>query len=635
MHILFEEDGGFKAGTVLSDAGTSLQIELPSGKRIKVKASHVMLRFAEPAAGEFLQRAQADAEEIELDFLWECAPQQEFGFDALAGEYYGREPTPLESAALLLRLHGAPVYFYRKGRGRYRPAQPETLRAALAAIERRRQQQLAVEAYAEAMAGGELPDAMRTNAAQVLFAPDKNGVEYKALVRAAELAQQPPERLLLGLGAFESPRALHVARFRHEHFPRGTEFGPIEFEPSDRELPAADVVAFSIDDSTTTEIDDCLSVSPRPDGGWRVGVHIAVPALAIRHDDPLDRLARGRMSTVYAPGEKITMLPAQALAAFSLDEGRELPALSYYVDVSPDFESVRPHLSRLERIRVATNLRHDLLDDLETEAALEDPGAQLPHGDALRVLWPLAQACTRARERVRGRPELRNRTDFTFYVDGETVRIRERRRDAPLDRIVAEMMILANSGWGRLLGDHATAGIYRGQQLGRVKMTPYPQPHAGLGVEQYAWCTSPLRRYVDLVNQRQILAVLDGEPPALAANDADLFSIISAFDAKHTAYLEYQARMERFWCLRWLAQHSSTRFEAVVLREDLARLLGCPLYVRLLSAPPLEPGRRVIIDVIERDEVSITIGTRVHEVLPASASLADDGAFEAPDEVSA
>jgi exoribonuclease-2 len=109
MHLLFDDDGAFKVGTELANAGTSHQVELPSGKRAKVKSSHVLLRFAEPSPAQLIERAQAQAELIDLDFLWEVAPQDEFGFVELARDYFGAEPSAEQAAALLFRVHGAPV----------------------------------------------------------------------------------------------------------------------------------------------------------------------------------------------------------------------------------------------------------------------------------------------------------------------------------------------------------------------------------------------------------------------------------------------------------------------------------------------------------------------------------------------
>lgn len=629
-HVLFEEDGGLKAGTVLSEAGASLQVEHASGKRSKVKSAHVVLRFDAPAPGELLPAAQAIAEEIDTDFLWQCAPQDEFGFQDLATEYFGKA-APAQATAVLLKLQSAPIHFHRKGRGRFRPAPAETVRLALAAVERRRQQEDTIESFAQAMAQGSLPEAIGRRAAQLLVRPDRQGVEYRALERACELVRKPPERLLVEIGAFASARALHRERFACEFFAQGTGFpefpAPSAGHP---ELPMADTPAFSIDDSTTTEIDDALSVRWLPDGRLRVGVHIAAPALAIAVGDPLDAVARERMSTVYTPGEKITMLPEQVIRPYSLDEGSERPALSLYVDLDADGTAIVDRFSRLERVHIARNLRHDLLDEIVTEAALDDPAAPLPFGAELRALWRLTAALSAGRDRVRGKPEPRFRTDFGFHVDGDEVRIVQRRRDAPLDRIVAEMMILANSEWGRLLADRGAPGVYRSQQAGRVRMTTHPLAHQGLGVSQYVWSTSPLRRYVDLTNQRQLLAVLDGRRPPYGSNDADLFSIISAFDARYGAYAEFQSRMERYWCLRWIAACSLRRADAVVVRDELVRLAQAPLYFRMPDLPSLSPGRRVSVDIVSTDEIDLSVQARYFG--PAAEPAEGDGGGLTADE---
>ncbi len=640
-HVLFEEDGAFKAGTVLSDAGASLQVEHASGRRVKVKSGHVMLRFDTPGPGDMVAAAQRLADEIDVDFLWECAPQDEFGFVDLATEYFGRAPTPSEATGLLLRLHAAPVYFHRKGRGRYRPAPPDTLKAALAAVERKRQQEAQVEADAQALVEGRAPEAIVRSAAFLLVKPDKQSLEWRALDRACTIAQQTPARLLMAAGAFASTREMHFACFSAEWFPHGTGFpasvadaasavagvpGADGAAPDWSHLPLASVQPFSIDDSTTTEIDDCLSVQTLPDGRYRIGIHIAAPGLGMTTGAPLDLVARERMSTVYTPGRKITMLPEAAIGAYSLDEGREVPALSLYLDLDVEGKRIVERRSLAERIRVAANLRHDRLDAEIDEARLagDDPW-DFAFAQPLRVLWKLMLASCAERERVRGKPEPRFRTDFSFYIEGESVKIVQRRRDAPLDRIVAELMILANSEWGRMLADYRVPGIYRSQQQGRVRMTTHPLAHQGLGVSQYSWCTSPLRRYVDLVNQRQLLAVLAGEPAPFSAKDTELFAIMSSFDARYAAYAEFQTRMERWWCLRWLEQQGLRRVEAVVVRDDLVRLVAAPFYFRLPDLPQLAAGRRIVVDILERDEIALDVSARFVEL----ATGTGDGSADA------
>ena len=643
MHLLFDDDGNFKAGTVLAATDSSYQVETSSGKRTKVRASHVLLRYEAPAPAALLPQAQRAAETIDVRFLWECAPQEEFGFEQMAREYFGHPPSAVEATAVLLRLHGAPVYFHRKGRGRFRPASPEVLRQALAAVERRRLQEEQKQKYVEMLKAGELPPAMAALGVTLLVRPDRNGTEFKAMEQAANELHLSPLRLLLARGAIASPYRWHRDSFLAATFPHGTGFSPDLPRPGPpADLPLAPAGAFSIDDSSTTEIDDAFSAQFLDDR-VRVGIHIAAPAVAIDRGDAIDQVARGRMSTVYAPGVKITMLPEPWVAEFSLAAGRVLPVLSLYVDV--DRDSLRPlgFDTRLERIRVDANLRHDLLDEQVTEVHVAAGALAVPHGRELLFLWRFARTLLAAREQARGRPEPVGKIDYSFVLDGEgeqaRVTLRPRRRGAPLDLIVAELMILANSHWGGWLAELKRVGIYRSQSMdrvggrllaGRVRMGTAPAPHDGMGVAQYSWCSSPLRRYVDLVNQRQLIAAVRGEPPPYATNDAELFGIVSAFEAAYATYAEFQERMERYWCLRWLRQQSIRRIGATVLKAELLRLDDMPLAARLAGLPMLERGQRVEVDVLAIDEVDLSIELRLHRVLHESAGNIDELADEEP-----
>jgi len=196
MNILYEEDGNFKVGSIMADNTTSLQVENVSGKRSKVKAANVMLRFAQPALAEFLAQAEALAETIEVDFLWECCPPDEFGFEQIAAEYFGHAPSSLEAAAALIRLHGAPIYFHKKGKGRYRAAPPDVLKAALAGAEKKRQQ-LALQArYTEQLCRFELPSEFAGHLAIALQAGSQHprgqgagsGLRGNAFIRRASAA---------------------------------------------------------------------------------------------------------------------------------------------------------------------------------------------------------------------------------------------------------------------------------------------------------------------------------------------------------------------------------------------------------------------------------------------------------------
>jgi exoribonuclease-2 len=663
MFVLFEDAGKFLAGRVLSETDASAQVELDSGKRVKVKSGNVLLKFEKPQPQELLREAQQLAEGIELELAWEFAPEEEFGFAELAREYFSAHATLGQQAAALLRLFEAPHYFRRAGKGRFRKAPAASLQQALVAIEKKKQVQAQIAAWAAELGAGSCPPAIREQLYKILFKPDKNAPEYKAVVEASRATQTAPLALLQQAGAITSPYQFHWKRFLLEYFPKGTGFPPLAAPAIKDELPLASVQAFSVDDSSTTEIDDALSVQGLGSGTVTVGVHIAAPGLAIQTGSPLDQLARTRLSTVYMPGHKITMLPDDVVQAYTLMEGRDCPAVSLYVQFDEATLEAKASETRLERVPIAANLRHDQLDVHLTEALLEDaslPAQGVPETAArfrteLSFLFRLARMLKAQREVIRGKPENFNRPDYNFRVpsageDGpqgdEPVEIGVRRRGAPLDLIVAEAMILANSTWGLWLADIGVPGIYRSQASMapgvKVRMGTKAAPHAGIGVKAYAWSTSPLRRYTDLVNQWQIIAAArHGRTAALAApfkpKDAELFSIISSFDAAYGAYNGYQAGMERYWTLKYLQQQGIRELEATVFKEGLARADTLPLVLPVLGTGDLPRGARVRLKLGEIDLITLDVtGTVLQrldtlpEAMPSDADDSDEETVAGP-----
>ncbi len=660
MHALFEEAGKFLAGRILSETDTSAQIELDTGKRVKVKAAHILIKFDKPSPAELMAQAQAQADGMELDLAWEFAPEEEFGFAELARDYFSENATLAQQAGTLLALFDAPHYFRRAGKGRFRKASAEILQQALAAIEKKKLVLAQIDEWAAQLGRGECPAPVREQLYKILFRPDKNAPEYKAVVEASRATHLAPLDLLQRAGAIESAYEFHWKRFLFDNFPKGTGFPALAAPQPPQELPLANVQAYSIDDSQTTEIDDALSVQGLGTGVVTLGVHIAAPGLAIVPGTPLDQLGRNRLSTVYMPGYKITMLPDEVVQVYTLDEGRANPAVSLYVQINEETLEFIASETRLERVPVQTNFRHDQLDHIVTEEWLNDasievagtPAALQEKRSEFTFLHRLAKHLKAQREVVRGKPENFNRPDYNFRLTGnaggepvgnETVQITTRKRGAPLDLIVAEAAIVANSTWGNLLAEHGVPGIYRSQASlapgVKVRMGTKALPHAGIGVKSYAWATSPLRRYVDLVNQWQIIAcVRHGKTAALAApfkpKDAELFSIISGFDAAYSAYNGYQAGMERFWTLKYLEQNGITEIEASVIKEGpggsfLVRADNLPLVLPVLGAQGLPRGARLKVRLGEIDEITLDVNGTLIERLDSPEAQATGATEEA------
>ncbi|MDO9203388.1 MAG: RNB domain-containing ribonuclease, partial [Hydrogenophaga sp.] len=367
MHILFDEAGKLLTGRLLSEAESSLQVELDTGKRVKVKAANALLRFEKPAPAQLMPAATALAESMELEMAYEFAPEDEFGFADLAREYFSASAGTEQQVAALLCLHGSPHYFRRAGKGRYKKAPADILAQALAAIEKKKQVQAQIEAWAAELANGQCPEPVRQQLYKILFKPDKNAPEYKAVVEAARNSHTAPLALLQNAGAISSAYQFHWQRFLFDQFPKGTGFPALQAPVIADDLPLAPVQAFSIDDSHTTEIDDALSIQGLGTGTVTLGIHIAAPGLVVLPDGPIDQVARNRLSTVYMPGHKITMLPDEVVQAYTLEAGRDCPALSLYVTLDEATLTIQDRRTALERVPIAHNLRHDKLDTVITE----------------------------------------------------------------------------------------------------------------------------------------------------------------------------------------------------------------------------------------------------------------------------
>ncbi|MEQ1662060.1 MAG: RNB domain-containing ribonuclease [Thiobacillus sp.] len=615
MYLIFEEDGHFKAGSILSETDATAQVETASGKRSKIKTANVLLRFASPTSADVMAEAEALTADLDADFLWEAAGADEFGFESLAQEYYGHAPRPAESAALLMKLHASPIYFHKKGKGRYRPAPAETLAAAKAGLEKKR---LAAERQAHLaaeLAAFRLPPEYASLVPRILIAPDKNTLEYKALEEAADTAGLSQLRLIERCGAIPSTLEFHRMSFLLEWFPRGVEFAPVSEPVDPPQLPTGSVRAFSMDDEATTEIDDALSVQWRDDGSVRVGIHIAAPALGIAPDSELDKLARERLSTVYFPGDKITMLPESLIHHYTLGETHDCPALSLYVDVASDLRVLGTE-TRLEKVHIAANLRHETLETQFNDETLKNPAfPDYPWRRELEWLRDFAAVL----EAGRGKTDTVDRVDYNFKVEDERISIVPRKRGSPIDKVVSELMIFANAHWGGWLAEKRVPGIYRAQANGKTRMTTSPDPHVGLGVDQYAWSSSPLRRYVDLVNQRQLISLVQGVEPVYPPRSEQLFSIVRDFELAYDAYAEFQRRLERYWMLRWLQQEAITEVSASVIREDLVRFDNLPLVTRAPSVMGVASGAKVRLAISAIDLLDISFHAELLEVLTPAA----------------
>ena len=620
MNIFYEESGQFKVAAIVQKNDATYQVDTQHGKRTKVKANNVFAEFDGDMAA-FLENAQAQAADIDTDLLWEVCGEEEFSAEAIAEEYYGHAPTKTELAATLIALYAAPMYFYKKAKGVFKAAPEETLKQALAAIERKKQQDAQIDAWAEALKRGEMPSEIAADLKTILHAPDKQSLTYKAFTKAADALKTSAYELAKKTGGITSIPQYLQDGFEIKYFPKGTGFPDLPL-PEMPDLPKADVTAFSIDDESTTEVDDALSLTDLGNGSKRVGIHIAAPSLAVKPGDKMEKNIMERLSTVYFPGGKITMLPENWIAAFSLDAGAYRPAVSIYFDVDGEFNVGEP-TCKIEAVNIAENLRIQTIEPhFNAETGLDETGEMMfvHHQD---LIWFHQFAVALQKARGKYEPDRAPQYDYSIELDEEgKVSVVRRERGSPIDMLVSEMMILANSTWAQMLHDNDLPGLFRVQPAGKVRMSTKSEPHIGMGVQHYGWFTSPLRRAADYINQKQLLSLIDDTAePLFQQSDAELFAALRDFDTAYAAYADFQRQMEAYWSLVYLQQQGTSELTATILKEDLVRIEGLPLVTRATGIPfDALPKSQVLLKITELDPEKQFIALNyVKAVAPAVA----------------
>lgn len=586
MNLFYEDSGSLKVAAIVQKNDATYQADTQHGKRVKIKAASVFLEF-DGDMNAFLDKAQNEATEIDTSLLWEAVGEDEFSADFAAAEYFGGTPSKTQIAATLIALYAAPMYFHKKNKGIFKAAPADVLQQALAAIERKAQQEAQMQTWAEALISGSLPEEIGAELPKILHAPDKQSLTFKAFTKAADMKKMTPYELAKFVGGIESMPQYLQQHFEIKHFPKGTGFANFAAPTLPENLPLANVAAFSIDDESTTEVDDALSLQDLGNGIKRLGIHIAAPSLAVAPQSEMEKLIFERQSTVYFPAGKITMLPENWISAFSLDEGNTVPAFSIYFDIDSEWNLSAPE-SRIELVPIETNLRIQKIEPFfnsETGVGSADNPQFAHHADLLYLL-DLAYELQKKRDRLEDKT-LPKKYDYgiDFDANGKVI-ITRRERGSPIDTLVSEMMILANTSWAKMLHEQEIGGIFRVQPSGRVRMSTHSEPHIGMNVEHYGWFTSPLRRACDFINQKQLYSAINPDSaPRFAQKDNDLFVAVGAFESAYNAYGDFQTQMESYWSLVYLQQENIREINGVVLKEDLVRLEGLPLVARATGIP--------------------------------------------------
>ncbi|MFC2156351.1 ribonuclease catalytic domain-containing protein [Acidobacteriota bacterium] len=359
-------------------------------------------------------------------------------------------------------------------------------------------------------------------------------------------------------------------------------------------------VTFSLDYEGTEEIDDAISIAPVDEKHLRVGVHIAAPGLFISEESTVHSQAKKQGTTVYQPDLKWTMLPRQIISLFSLKEGSEVPAVSAYFLFSKETFRIEATEFKLEALRttfnlsyknIEDNLRGEFIPDLEdsgmnTEKVAfwlkENPrdipweisGSLTPEvTSALKYLVPLSRHLFQSRHRSR-LPFIRREEYIIKVGENGAIDVIQRKRNGIAEGIVTELMILANSWTAATLTKAGLPAIYRTQMSGvsgfegrltRADLTVNPREHQGIGTSFYCWATSPLRRYADLINQRQMGSLIGGSLPVFK-DESELLIRAKNSEFQNQTSMTHQRRMNRYWVLKFLEQKSGDTWPVTVNR---------------------------------------------------------------------
>jgi len=637
-------------GTVKKEDKAKLQVISLTGRTLSIKAGRFQLRHeTATTADDFFAAIDSEAADVDGELLHGALdPGGTYSLHELAAAWFSKEEiTNRDLSVLLAACVDAAPWFKVDRSGKISAAGLEEIKRwqqETAAKERREAECAALgELFQSIPANGRSAPSegedLRTRALDFLLIhlmEHKPLADWPALADAVDRAAGKlgvdqgrfVRDLLAAAGCLPPAYTVHMERF-HRSFHRQSPL-PDRFTPGRNIYPEApseelaqiaarvtDQVArlpeplnakvFSVDDATTEEIDDALSVETVDEEHFRVGVHIAAPGLFIPEESRIHAAACARATTVYQPDLKWTMLPAELIELFSLKAGRAVPAVAtYYTFAKENFEIVKTEI-RFEALTVAANLSYSAIEsaleggfipelellDSEPDRVMawleKDPrdfpwakvGAlPAPADEAIDLLVPLARHLFLAR-RAEGSP-LYNRREFKIKVDADgAVDITERRRNSLAEGIVSELMILTNNRNAALLAEAGIPAIYRTQRVvggigGGTRtvagLSINPNEHAGLGASFYCWSTSPLRRYADLINQRQLGALAGGELPVFN-DESELLVRAKKMEFQSKAANSHQRRLERYWSMKYMESRPDEDWPVYVgFRENRARV---------------------------------------------------------------
>ncbi len=589
---------------------------------------------------QFLEEVKPYLDPSSLEVAWELLMEdgEAVTCSQMAQLLFSDQSPPLCYAAHCL-LSEDKVYFKQKADAfEPRPATvvAEIKHQRLAEESKHREQQEFLTRVQERLSGVEVEwqesDRSRLDAIErVVLYPENQSRPAQELLATLGRAQTPQAafELLVDLGWWSPHENLFLRRsqipihFRREVLEMAQDC--LKNVPPDPDIDRLDLThlkVYTIDDESTQEIDDGLSLEVLENGQQRLWIHIADPTRLVRPGDELDMDARRRSTTLYLPTGMIPMFPpALATGPMSLVQGKVCAALSFGV-ILDEAGSIQDYQIQASQVKPTYRLTYEDVDEmLELGVRAESEIAAIAHWAKKRQEWRTSQGAISI-----------HMPESVIKVKNEDEIIIEVLDDSPARQLVAEMMILAGEVAGRYGQAHQMPLPYRGQPqpelpsneelmqlpagpvrfcamrrcMPRSEMSITPLRHAGLGLELYTQVTSPIRRYTDLIAHFQIKAHLRGEELPFTAQQLQetMLSVTSA--AIEATSVERQTN--RYWGLEYLRRNTDQVWQALMLRwlrehDNLGLILledlGLELAMRFRRT--IRPGDRLEVQVERAD----------------------------------
>jgi len=616
--VEYLDQGRFRAGLVVREQDRHVALLDAGGREKLIPRDLVLVRYADRKAdptnlddvlGELEAERAELCSELDLNLLWEVVHEQgrTFSADELAELFFGRRAAAASSVMLEALLNDR-LYFTRRHMEfqARTPEQVERLRVQAEKIRMRSDEFREMQRVIRQVLHGAF-NASPEEAAPLVAKlkpyienPFTRNRDLTAMLEQAAPDIEPVEaafEILDRLGeAPKLPRFATIAGLKPD-FPDAAATEARQTVAPDRPETEGGF-SITIDDEETVEVDDALSCESLPDGSLRVRVHIALVADFVAKDGPMDREAAQRATTVYLPEITVRMLPDPvSCEAASLIAGEVRPVLTTDVIISPDGEVAEASIYPA-RIKIRQRLDYDRADRI-----LADPEFS---GELADLLGKLNLAASRLRERRRRAGALFiQRREAKVRVRGDDIQIEVIDTGSPSRLLVGEFMVLSNYVAARYAADHRIPIIYRvqpratGEFAGqRPRLSLYPEYHAGIGLEYYAQFSSPIRRYADLVLQRQLIAAL-ARPDRSAYSQEELLAVLAGAENAEAEGRELERRAKRYWILRYLERHAAdSELSAVVTREGAsAELTDYGVRGTLHSAPHVPTGSQIVVQV--------------------------------------